>query len=556
MDRKRTIVITTLFLLISLNSSANLLDRPESAAFDTLHNLYLISNYGQGNVIAIDTSGEDSVFLDGFGACYGNCIKDDIFYISNGSVIFGIDLTTFDTVLQITTYPAGSSDGLTVDTSGYLYVVDTGGRIFKISLSTHEISTFVNSGLAPYTQDVIFDIKHNRLLVAGYSTNAPIQAISLEDSTVTDLVYTPDGFFDGITMDDRGYTYVCSHGTGQVIRYDSTFTNPPEVISTGHIEPAGLDYNARDKILAVPNFGGDRVDFVNVYVNFEADITSGWVPFEVGFTGSVRDLVVDSWTWNFGDGEYGTGPSPTHLYQERGLYNVTLTVEAEGDLYTYTRKNYIIALADTLMAGDFYGDRGEPVEVAIYGCNTVPLNLIKIPVEYQGPMGLTLDSFSTAGCRTEYFDNVSKISSDIVNRRAAFKIDNNPGGSTPDLEPGEGIILKIYFTISPSAPFGYSTPIILDGYSSYMPNYISPYLSYTPIVVEGSVALNGICGDINNDLAINLLDITYLISYLYKDGPAPASPDMADVNSDSQINILDITYLIAYLYKGGAAPSC
>ena len=178
MSKNKLLLITAIFLLISLNSFATLFDRPESAAFDTLHNLYLISNYGQGNVIGIDTSGVDSVFLSGFGACYGNCIKDDIFYISNGSVIFGIDLATLDTVMQVTTYPSGSSDGMTADTSGYLYVVDTGGRIFKISLITHEVTTFVNSGLAPYTQDIIFDAKHNRLLAAGYSTNAPIQAIS------------------------------------------------------------------------------------------------------------------------------------------------------------------------------------------------------------------------------------------------------------------------------------------------------------------------------------------------------------------------------------------
>ncbi len=65
-----------------------------------------------------------------------------------------------------------------------------------------------------------------------------------------------------------------------------------------------------------------------------------------------------------------------------------------------------------------------------------------------------------------------------------------------------------------------------------------------------------ICGDCNSDGPVNILDITFLINYLYKNGGPPAVMDGADVNSDGAINILDITYLIAFLYKDGPAPTC
>lgn len=65
-----------------------------------------------------------------------------------------------------------------------------------------------------------------------------------------------------------------------------------------------------------------------------------------------------------------------------------------------------------------------------------------------------------------------------------------------------------------------------------------------------------ICGDINNDRTVNILDITFLIAYLYKGGPVPESLWAADPNGDGIVNILDITYLIANLYKGGPAPVC
>jgi len=64
------------------------------------------------------------------------------------------------------------------------------------------------------------------------------------------------------------------------------------------------------------------------------------------------------------------------------------------------------------------------------------------------------------------------------------------------------------------------------------------------------------CGDANGDALVNLLDITYLINYLYNEGPGPEPIDAADVNGDGTINLLDITYLINYLYNNGPEPSC
>ena len=63
-----------------------------------------------------------------------------------------------------------------------------------------------------------------------------------------------------------------------------------------------------------------------------------------------------------------------------------------------------------------------------------------------------------------------------------------------------------------------------------------------------------LAGDPNASGTINILDCTYLISYLYKSGPAPNPLGSGDVNGNGSTNILDVTYLISYLYKGGPAP--
>jgi len=61
-------------------------------------------------------------------------------------------------------------------------------------------------------------------------------------------------------------------------------------------------------------------------------------------------------------------------------------------------------------------------------------------------------------------------------------------------------------------------------------------------------------GDANGDWQVNIFDITFIITYLYLDGPAPGQLIMGDVNGDCVINIFDITYLITYLYIEGPAP--
>jgi len=65
-----------------------------------------------------------------------------------------------------------------------------------------------------------------------------------------------------------------------------------------------------------------------------------------------------------------------------------------------------------------------------------------------------------------------------------------------------------------------------------------------------------ICGDANGDLAVNIFDITFIISYLYTSGPPPAYMQSGDVNNDCTVNIYDVTDLIQNIYGDGAVPNC
>jgi immune inhibitor A len=65
-----------------------------------------------------------------------------------------------------------------------------------------------------------------------------------------------------------------------------------------------------------------------------------------------------------------------------------------------------------------------------------------------------------------------------------------------------------------------------------------------------------VCGDPDGSGKVNLLDVSYIINYQYRGGPAPDPLWTADVDSSGKINLLDVSYIINFLYRHGPAPHC
>ncbi len=86
---------------------------------------------------------------------------------------------------------------------------------------------------------------------------------------------------------------------------------------------------------------------------------------------------------------------------------------------------------------------------------------------------------------------------------------------------------------------------------------------YTPNPDQLDSDTNGIgdvceteCGDSNGDMEVNVGDVVYLISFIFKDGPTPFPFDLSDANCDGSVNIGDAVYLINFIFGGGPAPCC
>jgi hypothetical protein len=403
---------------------------------------------------------------------------------------------------------------------------------------------------------MVFDAANNRLLVIGFVTGGVVQAIALPSGDTSTAAIPPETGFDGMAVDRTGNYYLSSYSGRCIYRYDNDFTEPPEPFMTFTEHPANIDINVRDNILVIPFHEIDSLGFEELDVRLSADTTWGFAPLTVNFQ-CRSPYEITGWSWAFGDGDSSDAPSPQHVYTGWGTFDVGIEiVTTESEVHTITAPGFITALADSMIAPQVEGEPGTSVEVQIYARNTIPVNRIRIPIEYPGVLNVSMDSFTVTGCRTENFDNFQRVDYSATNWRATFLIYNTPGSETPPLEPGEGPVLKVYFKIPSTATFGKTSALILDGYSSFLPKFYGSAFTYNPVTIEGIIRLPGICGDSDNSGTVNILDVTYIINYLYKFGPAPDPEDIADADGSGVINLLDVTYLVNYLYKYGPAPIC
>ncbi|MBN2227874.1 MAG: PKD domain-containing protein [candidate division Zixibacteria bacterium] len=127
----------------------------------------------------------------------------------------------------------------------------------------------------------------------------------------------------------------------------------------------------------------------------------------------------------------------------------------------------------------------------------------------------------------------------------------------PNVNPPEGEGYFVY-SISPKKGLPEYTEIANTAWIRFDYNAWLKAPENGPIV--RIIKLPYTCGDASGDGSVNLLDVLFLISYLYGNpiGPPPEPPEAGDANGDSAINLLDILYLIDYLYGNppGPEPEC
>ncbi|MBD3257212.1 PKD domain-containing protein, partial [candidate division GN15 bacterium] len=292
-----------------------------------------------------------------------------------------------------------------------------------------------------------------------------------------------------------------------------------------------------------------------------AENNFGPAPLAVDLTVAAPFDSITSCSWTFGDGSYGYEAEMTHVYEDPGCYDVSTIVETPHGQFRDTIVRFVSSYADTLHIDTVKTDPGSCACVDIELHNCLPIREMIIPFTWEGALQMSYDSFSVEGARTEYFELVNHLHYDLARKRATIYLGSSSGDSQPYLTPGDGLVLKLWFTIPPSMASG-SNPISLTSYGGYAPELCSYAGWYDPEFTAGVVSIAGCCAgasvgnvDGSPDNAVTLGDLTSMIDHLFVSLQPLACWEEADLDFSGQpepgasdITLGDLTLLINHLF--------
>jgi hypothetical protein len=192
--------------------------------------------------------------------------------------------------------------------------------------------------------------------------------------------------------------------------------------------------------------------------------------------------------------------------------------------------------------------------------NSVPVDYVDVPLRWDGPGDLSLDSVTTTGLRTEACPAPQQLHLDPVGKAGYWRLHTVLDHRA--MEPDTGAILSAWFT--PESDTGYVVNLVrVAPYLSYELDFVTVRGTYRPETSTGAVVVcrpgfnccEYLPGDAQADSLYTSADIVYLVNFTFKGGPAPVPCEGAgDANCDWTITAADIIYMVNHIFKGGPPP--
>jgi len=313
--------------------------------------------------------------------------------------------------------------------------------------------------------------------------------------------------------------------------------------------------------------GGSAAPFDAYYVDAAAAATTS-----EQWNNTVNDSFTHSVFIDQGTGTYcpSCPPVTTNLYQVEQLYDypffyAAMVIDEEPDASAWLNNHYNLYWVPTC-----YYDGGDEVVVGSHGTATMVSKIKAVGSRPVTTYGLSVDLRLISGSQYEVTVTMSR----------------NEPPAMPDTPTGITIGatgIEYEFTTDCSDPDGddfYYRFVWAEGDTSL---WIGPYGPGSKHTIPHTWTTTGthdvkvksrdgwgfesgytspltvtiyayLAGDADANKILNILDITYLINFLYKGGPTPDPYEAGDANGSGVVNILDVTHLINFLYKGGPPP--
>jgi len=132
----------------------------------------------------------------------------------------------------------------------------------------------------------------------------------------------------------------------------------------------------------------------------------------------------------------------------------------------------------------------------------------------------------------------------IENVRIEYAIEVGAGSSWIPIVDSTPCRDESYPWTIPDSPSSTCRVRICDLTYSYPCDYSNGYFSI----------IQCLPGDANGDQMVGLLDLVFLVTYLYQGGGSPVPMANGDVNADCVLDLTDVVYLINYLLRAGPPP--
>ncbi|MEE8405333.1 MAG: choice-of-anchor B family protein [candidate division Zixibacteria bacterium] len=436
-----------------------------------------------------------------------------------------------------------SSHNLCVDSlKGYLYVEGSSSAnntVYIHDLSNPASPSYVTSfGISGGIHD-IYAMNDTVYVAEGWNGSFSIWDLTNKSAPamLVRISIPNSGYVHNCwPTDNREYIFTTEETTGKTVKcWDiKDFSNV--TLAAEYLGPNGMAHNAQVK--------GDRL-YLSHYESGVAvlDISDPTNLLEIGLFDS-----------------YPEGEGPPAFNGTWGCYpfasnGLIYGSNIDGRLWILSEES--VSLADTIYPGPptYFGSGYAKID--IYAVNTQPLKKLVFPFSYAGDAPMTFVACSTNGTRTSDFSLSRAVDVDIDNSRVVWEI------AGTELSPGSGKVLTAWFRIN----FGHYPGtldhlVFIDNWDSHEPTFYSDCFQYRPFdLAYVDYCCEGLRGNINNDpegINANIIDLVYLVDYVFRGGPAPLCPAEANIDGiGGSGDVIDLTYLVDYIFRGGPGPvSC
>jgi len=254
----KCLIAALAFVAPASSNADDLLSAPQKIVIDAPRNRLLVSNDNTGDIVQIDSAGNQTYFLEGGGFIDGmEIVGDTVYGVCSGRKIKAYNLVTKELVMDIP-FPGLSSNylsSITSDSAGHLFIsCPKLNEIYRLRISDQSWWLFAKDSGLNKPNGILLEKEKNRIVVIGDSPNpSSIYAISLTDSTVSPIITTSLNSPDGIVRDKYGYYYVGGFYLTALYMIDPNFSQPPAPFfpGTSMVYPT---YDERDHSLLITHY--------------------------------------------------------------------------------------------------------------------------------------------------------------------------------------------------------------------------------------------------------------------------------------------------------------